>query len=65
MRGSVLKCFFFFFFFLFPNALLYTCIVCSGAVHAKHQINVTAANSYTISGEFSAPTAKGTWPAFW
>ncbi|KAJ7599244.1 endo-beta-1,3-galactanase [Mycena floridula] len=37
----------------------------SGAIHAKSQITVTSANSYTISGEFSAPTTKGTWPAFW
>ncbi|KAF8067763.1 endo-beta-1,3-galactanase [Lyophyllum atratum] len=37
----------------------------SGAIHAKSQITVTAANSYTISGEFSAPTVRGTWPAFW
>ncbi|KAG5634943.1 Galactan endo-beta-1,3-galactanase [Sphagnurus paluster] len=37
----------------------------SGAVHAKHLITVTAANGYTISGEFSAPTTRGTWPAFW
>ncbi|KAG5651684.1 hypothetical protein H0H81_007815 [Sphagnurus paluster] len=22
-------------------------------------------NAYTISGEFSAPVARGTWPAFW
>lgn len=37
----------------------------SGAVHAKSQITVTSANSYTISGEFSSPTTRGTWPAFW
>ncbi|KAK1226859.1 Galactan endo-beta-1,3-galactanase [Marasmius sp. AFHP31] len=37
----------------------------SGAVHAKAQITVTQQNSYTIQGEFSAPTARGTWPAFW
>ncbi|KAJ7275029.1 hypothetical protein C8J57DRAFT_1313429 [Mycena rebaudengoi] len=37
----------------------------SGAIHAKSQITVTSANGYTISGEFSAPTAVGTWPAFW
>ncbi|KAK7046664.1 acid phosphatase [Favolaschia claudopus] len=36
----------------------------SGAIHAKSQITVTSANSYTLSGEFSAPTVKGTWPAF-
>ncbi|KAI5888790.1 glycoside hydrolase family 16 protein [Schizophyllum commune H4-8] len=37
----------------------------SGAVHALEQITVTAENSYTVYGEFSAPTAVGTWPAFW
>ncbi|KAF7761530.1 hypothetical protein Agabi119p4_9522 [Agaricus bisporus var. burnettii] len=37
----------------------------SGAVHAKSQITVTRSTGYTISGEFSAPTARGTWPAFW
>ncbi|KIY70840.1 glycoside hydrolase family 16 protein [Cylindrobasidium torrendii FP15055 ss-10] len=37
----------------------------SGAVHAKEQITVTDANSYSVYGEFSAPTAVGTWPAFW
>ena len=31
----------------------------SGAVHAKAQITVTQQNSYTIQGEFSAPTARG------
>ncbi|TFK71892.1 endo-beta-1,3-galactanase [Pluteus cervinus] len=37
----------------------------SGAIHAKHQVNVTRDHSYTISGDFSASTTKGTWPAFW
>ncbi|KAJ7839576.1 hypothetical protein B0H14DRAFT_2787044 [Mycena olivaceomarginata] len=37
----------------------------SGAIHAKSQITVTSANSYTLSGDFSAPTLRGTWPAFW
>ncbi|KAF8875236.1 hypothetical protein BD779DRAFT_217335 [Infundibulicybe gibba] len=37
----------------------------SGAIHAKSQITVTSTNGYTISGEFSSPTARGTWPAFW
>ncbi|KAJ7207093.1 endo-beta-1,3-galactanase, partial [Mycena pura] len=36
----------------------------SGAIHAKSQITVTSANSYTLSGEFSSPTTFGTWPAF-
>ncbi|KAF7300683.1 Acid phosphatase [Mycena chlorophos] len=37
----------------------------SGTVYAKEQITVTSTNSYTLQGEFSAPTAVGTWPAFW
>jgi len=37
----------------------------SGTIHAQSQITVTSANSYTISGDFSAPTVFGTWPAFW
>ncbi|KAJ7889719.1 endo-beta-1,3-galactanase [Mycena leptocephala] len=37
----------------------------SGAIHAKSQITVTSANSYTISGDFSSPTVRGAWPAFW
>ncbi|KAH7869137.1 endo-beta-1,3-galactanase [Lentinula edodes] len=37
----------------------------SGTIYAKEQITVTSANSYTITGEFSAPTTFGTWPAFW
>ena len=37
----------------------------SGAVHALEQITVTAEYSYTVYGEFSAPTDVGTWPAFW
>lgn len=36
----------------------------SGAIHAKSQITVTSANSYTISGDFSSPTVRGAWPAF-
>ncbi|KZV71568.1 glycoside hydrolase family 16 protein [Peniophora sp. CONT] len=37
----------------------------SGTVYAKSQITVTKTVSYTLYGEFSSPTAKGTWPAFW
>ena len=39
----------------------------SGTIYAKDQITVdgTNAKGYTVSGEFIAPTAKGTWPAFW
>ncbi|KAF9068915.1 glycoside hydrolase family 16 protein [Rhodocollybia butyracea] len=37
----------------------------SGTIHALEQITVTSENSYTISGDFSAPTTFGkTWPAF-
>jgi hypothetical protein len=34
-------------------------------VYAKTQINVVPGTSYDLSGSFSAPTTKGTWPAFW
>lgn len=38
----------------------------SGAVHAKHQITITKEYpTYVVSGEFKAPIAPGTWPAFW
>lgn len=38
----------------------------SGAVHAKHKITVTKEYPvYKISGQFKAPIAAGTWPAFW
>ncbi len=38
----------------------------SGAIHAKHQILLSKQfPEYEISGEFKAPIAKGTWPAFW
>lgn len=38
----------------------------AGAVHAKHQIAITKAYpEYIVSGEFKAPIAAGTWPAFW
>ena len=37
----------------------------SGAIHAKHQITLSSDHAYTLSGEFSAPTNAGTWPAFW
>lgn len=38
----------------------------SAAIHAKDQIvvNDTYPN-YEIRGEFQAPSARGTWPAFW
>ncbi|HEX6467998.1 MAG TPA: hypothetical protein VF069_02810 [Streptosporangiaceae bacterium] len=38
----------------------------SGAVHAKDQIVVTDQfPNYEVKGEFQAPSARGTWPAFW
>jgi hypothetical protein len=38
----------------------------SGAVHAKDQILVNDQfPSYEVRGEFQAPSAPGTWPAFW
>ncbi|KAL5615544.1 hypothetical protein BROUX41_005588 [Berkeleyomyces rouxiae] len=37
----------------------------SGAVHAKQHFTVNPGGGITYSGEFKAPVAKGTWPAFW
>ncbi|KAK3899616.1 glycoside hydrolase [Staphylotrichum tortipilum] len=37
----------------------------SGAVHARERFNVSRGGGYDFSGEFKAPTARGTWPAFW
>src|SRR4030095_15414421 len=38
----------------------------SGAVHAKDRILVTDQfPNYEVRGEFQAPSARGTWPAFW
>ena len=38
----------------------------SGAIHFKENIKVTAELPYwEISGDFKAPTMKGSWPAFW
>jgi hypothetical protein len=38
----------------------------SGAIHAKDQIVVTDQfPNYEVRGEFQAPSARGTWPAFW
>lgn len=39
----------------------------SGTIYAKAQVNVdgTDAVGYQVEGEFVAPTAVGTWPAFW
>jgi hypothetical protein len=38
----------------------------SGAIHAKDQILVNDQfPNYEVRGEFQAPSARGTWPAFW
>lgn len=38
----------------------------SAAIYAKHQVEITDVYpEYEVSGDFKAPTAKGTWPAFW
>lgn len=38
----------------------------SGAVHAKHQVLINDQfPNYEVRGDFQAPTAAGTWPAFW
>lgn len=38
----------------------------AGAVHARKHITVTKEDpEYIVSGEFKAPIAAGTWPAFW
>ncbi|OJJ03868.1 hypothetical protein ASPVEDRAFT_135709 [Aspergillus versicolor CBS 583.65] len=37
----------------------------SGAIHAKSTFTVEAGGGYDVSGEFIAPVATGTWPAFW
>ena len=37
----------------------------SGTVYAKEYFTVAVGGGYEFVGEFLAPTAKGTWPAFW
>ncbi len=37
----------------------------SGTVFAKPIFTVKENSGYEFSGHFCAPTAKGTWPAFW
>ncbi|KAL2888671.1 Galactan endo-beta-1,3-galactanase [Ceratocystis lukuohia] len=37
----------------------------SGAVYAYQHFTVNPGGGITYSGEFKAPVAKGTWPAFW
>jgi hypothetical protein len=38
----------------------------SGAVHARQHVTVTDQfPNWEVKGEFQAPSARGTWPAFW
>ncbi|GFF65689.1 galactan endo-beta-1,3-galactanase [Aspergillus lentulus] len=37
----------------------------SGAVHSARTFTVKAGSGFDIQAEFQAPTARGTWPAFW
>ena len=38
----------------------------SGAIHARQQVLVTDQfPNWEVKGEFQAPSARGTWPAFW
>jgi hypothetical protein len=38
----------------------------SGAVHARQHVTVTDQfPNWEVRGEFQAPSARGTWPAFW
>jgi beta-glucanase (GH16 family) len=37
----------------------------SGTVYAKDHFTVVAGGGYDFIGDFQAPVAKGTWPAFW
>lgn len=37
----------------------------SGTVYGKESFTIKAGGGYDFSGQFLAPVAKGTWPAFW
>lgn len=37
----------------------------SGTVYAKEYFTVAKSGGYDFTGQFLAPVAKGTWPAFW
>jgi beta-glucanase (GH16 family) len=37
----------------------------SGTVYAQEPYTVMVGGGYSFSGQFLAPTIKGTWPAFW
>lgn len=37
----------------------------SGAVHSTDTFTVETGSGFDIQAEFQAPTAQGTWPAFW
>ncbi|KIH90561.1 glycoside hydrolase [Sporothrix brasiliensis 5110] len=37
----------------------------SGTVHARQHITVAKGTTVELAGDFRAPVARGTWPAFW
>ena len=37
----------------------------SGTIYAKEYYTVAVGGGYSFTGQFEAPTVKGTWPAFW
>ncbi len=37
----------------------------AGAVHARRHITIGRGTTVELAGEFRAPVARGTWPAFW
>ncbi|KAK1772158.1 glycoside hydrolase [Phialemonium atrogriseum] len=37
----------------------------SGAIHARENFTVARGGGYDFTGEFRAPTMKGSWPAWW
>lgn len=37
----------------------------AGTVHAKQHITVAKGETVELAGDFKAPVARGTWPAFW
>lgn len=37
----------------------------AGTIHARQHVTVTRGTTVELAGEFRAPVARGTWPAFW
>ena len=37
----------------------------SGTIYAKQTYTVAVGGGYSFTGQFLAPTVRGTWPAFW